>query len=715
MFRKLFPQSVKARLLTMVGFSFCVLIVSTLIFVATQRKNSFLMAEQLRLEGNFNGVYKAFEDAAHSATAMALVVAAMPDVQKQFSLQNREQLMALTLPFFKNEKERLSLAQFQFHLPPATSFLRLHKLKKFGDDLSSIRQTVIQVNETKRSISGLEVGRAGLGIRGVVPVTMDGGHLGSVEFGIKLDDKLIIPLKESLGVNISVIIPDRGGFKFLAKTHSMGIPEKSYPWLQEIMKLNEGVRFKQVSKSGKTLMTVYGPLKDYSGKTIGVLALPADISDVMAEIKSNIVTMSIIGFAIFLLTMIAIYILMNVLVNNPLKELVKKFQLAGQGDLTLHVDSNKLIAVNCAEEMKCGQKDCSSYGQVCKCWEQSGSFSTNVECPKILSGEYETCRECDLYKDGVLDEFAELATTFNSFLNNVRRMVIDIQGSVDATTEASNELATLSEGMKTGAASAAERTNTVAAAAEEMSVNMNSVAAASEEASTNVNMVATATEEMTSTISEIAANTDEASSIATKAVEQASSASAKVDVLGDAAVEISKVTEVISEISAQTNLLALNATIEAARAGEAGKGFAVVANEIKELARQTSDATQKIKAQIEGIQNSTNETVTEIRDITDVIHQVNTIVGTIAAAIDEQAATTGEIGSNVQQAALGISEVNENVAHTSTVSAEIAGDINEISSVTEEIISSSEKVSGSADSLSGLAGKLRDMVKLFKV
>jgi len=79
--------------------------------------------------------------------------------------------------------------------------------------------------------------------------------------------------------------------------------------------------------------------------------------------------------------------------------------------------------------------------------------------------------------------------------------------------------------------------------------------------------------------------------------------------LGSAAQEIDRVTETITEISSQTNLLALNATIEAARAGEAGKGFAVVAGEIKELARQTADATEDIKRRISGIQASTGSAV----------------------------------------------------------------------------------------------------------
>ncbi len=714
MLRKFLPQTVKARLLSLIGFSFCLLIGAIVTSTAIERKNSFIQAEHLKLISKYNGVEKGFEDKAELATALALVVASMPDVQNAFGFRNRQQLQDLTLPFFKNEKEKLSLAQFQFHTAPATSFLRLHKPEKFGDDLSSIRQTVIEVNRSKKSVSGIEKGRAGLGIRGVVPVYMKGNHTGSVEFGIKLNDKLLKSMQAVMGVNISAIVPDGQGFKYLAKTHSLTIPEKSYPWLRKIMAEGK-IQTKQIHKNGKDFLTAYGPLKDYSGKVIGVLAIPIDISETTATIRANVYKLAGAGLVVLVVTLTAIYVLMNMLINKPMKELIGKFQEAGQGDLTVSMESRNLHGIDCADAMQCGKTECSSYGVTGQCWEQSGSFSTNIECPKILDGEYASCRECKLYKDCVLDEFAELSTTFNAFLANVRRMLLDIQGSTSEMTDSSTELSSLADGMHSGAESASERTTAVAAAAEEMSVNMNSVAAASEEASINVNMVATATEEMTSTISEISSNTAEASQITVAAVAQAKSATDKVNVLGKAANEVSKVTEVISDISAQTNLLALNATIEAARAGEAGKGFAVVANEIKELARQTSDATQEIKQQIEGIQNSTDKTVTEIQEITEVINKVNDIVDTVSSAIEEQASTTGEIGSNVMQAAQGIAEVNENVAQTSMVASEIASDISQISSVTEEMIQSSNQVNNSSDDLSGIASKIQDMVGKFKV
>ncbi len=286
---------------------------------------------------------------------------------------------------------------------------------------------------------------------------------------------------------------------------------------------------------------------------------------------------------------------------------------------------------------------------------------------------------------------------------NLRRLIGNIVTEGRSLSATSTELALAAEDMTGGAEQSAAKADTVAAATEEMSANMGTVTMASEQAAQNVNVMANAMEEMSSAIQGIAANTEKANSMTGEAVAYARSSSEKVNHLGKAAREISKVTEVITEISEQTNLLALNATIEAARAGEAGKGFAVVANEIKELAKQTAEATGEIKNKIESIQSSTDETVTEITEISTVIDSVNDIVSTIATAVEEQSSTAADISSNVNDAANGISEVNENVSQASMVAGEIARDIVDVSQVSKEARESSIRLQGSAEHLKNIA------------
>ncbi|MBL4901384.1 HAMP domain-containing protein [Desulfocapsa sp. AH-315-G09] len=313
------------------------------------------------------------------------------------------------------------------------------------------------------------------------------------------------------------------------------------------------------------------------------------------------------------------------------------------------------------------------------------------------------------------DETGELSQWFNTFVEKLQDIIGQVKTNIGTINNSSRELSSLAGELLAGSEDANSRSTTVAVAAEEMSANMNAMAAASEQASVNVNMVASATEEMSATVSEIADNTAKARTITEKAVTSTDRATSRVDKLGSAAREISKVTEVITEISEQTNLLALNATIEAARAGEAGKGFAVVANEIKELAKQTSEATQEIKSKIEDIQSSTDLTVNEIKEISSVIKDVNEIVTTIASAVEEQSAATDEITANVAQAAQGINEVNENVAQSSSVSGEIASEIAAVSEVTSQLSGKSNDVNIQSDDLSRLAGQLGDLMNQFRV
>ncbi|MFN0265061.1 PAS domain-containing protein [Tepidamorphus sp. 3E244] len=215
--------------------------------------------------------------------------------------------------------------------------------------------------------------------------------------------------------------------------------------------------------------------------------------------------------------------------------------------------------------------------------------------------------------------------------------------------------------------------NEVASAVSDAAMRAGNAASASVQASANVQTVAAAAEELVASVEEISRQVAHALDIATQAVAEAEESGRIMSGLSENAQSIGNVIELIDNIANQTNLLALNATIEAARAGEAGKGFAVVASEVKNLASQTSKATEEIGGQINAVQNSSISAVGAIDKIKGIIRQISEISESITAAVSEQSAVTRDISENMHTASSGVNTISDDVQAISAATAQIEG------------------------------------------
>lgn len=196
-------------------------------------------------------------------------------------------------------------------------------------------------------------------------------------------------------------------------------------------------------------------------------------------------------------------------------------------------------------------------------------------------------------------------------------------------------------------------------AADDTRKRTSEVMSATTEASRNVQSVTQSAVELSNSMNEIQSHVQEATVVSDTASQLASDAEQTVRQLGEAAVSIGEVVEIIQGIAEQTNLLALNATIESARAGEAGKGFAVVAGEVKNLATETSRATEQISGQIGTIQEIATSAGQSISLITEKVKEVGSSTGGITEAVETQRRIAHEITEMAQQSSSRTSSVEE--------------------------------------------------------
>ncbi len=313
------------------------------------------------------------------------------------------------------------------------------------------------------------------------------------------------------------------------------------------------------------------------------------------------------------------------------------------------------------------------------------------------------------------DEMSALALEVNRFLEKLQGIMQGIGGNAGALARSSEALLETSRQMAANTDQANAQSRVVSAAGEEMSTNIRTMADSADRISQAASGMSAAVEEMSVSVRDVAQNCARELQIAREADEKTRQAREMFIQFGEAAREIGKIVDLINGLSGQTNLLALNATIEAAGAGAAGKGFAVVANEIKALARQSSEATDRIRQQIENIQKSARAAIDMIGEIAAVIENVSSISGTIATAAEQQSTTAQSIAKSVADTTKVTGDLACNVKEAAAGSGEMSRSIQNVHAVIGQTAQGAGQTRTSAQELAGMAKSLQEAVGRFKV
>ena len=243
------------------------------------------LSEKQEQNSVLNLIQSSLQEANKKALARADLISRLPFVQKNLRENSRDELLDNVESSLKVQKQRFSVAEAQFHLPPAKSYLRVFKPKAPQEDLSTFRQMVLKVNKDKVPLSGIEIGRRGIGIRGVVPISDEKGHIGSFE--IALDFKPVLDsLKKTTGFESAVFVdedkmseiatlipkPDLekivGGMRVQEATNWKTIRSLVTP---DIMTTTKQVDFKVLKNDNESYSAILVPLQDYKGQQIGLI------------------------------------------------------------------------------------------------------------------------------------------------------------------------------------------------------------------------------------------------------------------------------------------------------------------------------------------------------------------------------------------------------------------------------------------------------------